>query len=186
MQDGSVTRQHFHVAAIVKIVDAEGAFTAGFDREVAPRDAEVIAIRGIHVEGSRALAKNQARGPRTIVERKVEKLNNGVLVEESHRAILKFDFGAAIVRGKNVALADGKIRLRRFPNRLLIRERVSMSFSRKAHITLDNTQANDAGVARIGDRRLDAGRESEGESEGKDRTKCVAGSHVSPPHRGRC
>jgi hypothetical protein len=132
------------------------------------------------------LAKNQARGPRTIVERKVEKLNNGVLVEESHGAILKFDFGAAIVRGKNVALADGKIRLRRFPNRLLIRERVSMSFSRKAHITLDNTQANDAGVARIGDRRLDAGRESEGESEGKGRTKCVARSHVSPPHRGRC
>lgn len=64
-----MAREDFDVAAIVKIVDAEGASAAGLDGEIAARDAEIVFARGSHVKRSRTLAKNQACGACPIVER---------------------------------------------------------------------------------------------------------------------
>ena len=95
-------------AAVVKIIEAEGGVRGGLDGEVAAGDAEIIG-GGIHVERSGALANNEAGGARAVVEREIVKLEDGVLVEEGHGAIFKFDGGAAAIRGQDVALADRKI-----------------------------------------------------------------------------
>ncbi len=140
MENGGAARQDFHIAAVVKIVDAEGAFAAGLDSEIATGHTEIISGRGIDVEGSRTLAKDKTRGACSILKRKIVKLKNCVLVKKGHCAIFEFDFGtAAIVRGKNIALADRQVCLRSFPYGFLIRERVTMSFPSEAHITLDET-----------------------------------------------
>ena len=173
--------QNSDIAAIVKIVDAEGAFPAGHHGEIAAGDAKVFPIYGVHIKGSRALAEDQARGAGAILERKIVKLENGVFVEKGHSAILKFDFGTAIVGGKNVTLADRQICLGLLPDSLLIRERVSLGLAGKAHVTLNEAEANDPGVAGAGECRLDADGKNEEKGEGKDRTKQGAGSHVSPP-----
>lgn len=173
--------QNSDIAAVVKIVDAEGALTAGHNGEIATGDAKIFPIYGVDIKGSRALAEDQARGAGAIIERKIVKLKNCVFVEKGHRAILKFDFGTAIVRGKNVALADRQICLRLFPDSLLIRERVSLGFAGKAHVTLNEAEANDPGVAGAGECRMDSDEKNEEKGEGKDRTKQGAGYHVSPP-----
>jgi len=107
------------------------------------------------------LAEDQTGGARAIIERKIEEFENRVLVEKGHRAIFEFDFGAAIVRGNHVALTDGQVRLGRFPLCLLVGQRVAMGFPGKAHITLDQTEADNPGMARVGRRRLDAYRDGE-------------------------
>jgi len=137
VHNGSVAGKHVHVAAVVKIVDSEGTFAAGFDREIAAGDAEIIVVCGVHVEGSGALAEDQTGGAGAIVQRKVVKLENRVFIEKRHRAILKLHLGAAVIRGQHVALTDGQIGLGRFPLCFLVGERVAMRFSCKAHIALD-------------------------------------------------
>ena len=149
------------IASIVIVVEAEGALAVSLDCEVAACHAEIIVVGGIHVERSGALAENQTCGARAIIERKIEKFENGVLVEESHRAIFKFDLGAAVVGGDHVALTDWQVRLGCFPLCLLIRERIAVGFSSKAHIALDEAKANDAGVTGVCGRRMDAHQESE-------------------------
>ena len=107
VQNGSVAGENVDVAAVVKIVDSERTFAAGFDREIAAGDAEIIAVCRIHVEGSGALAEDQTGGAGAIVQRKVVKLENRVFIEKGHRAILKLHLGAAVIRGQHVALTDG-------------------------------------------------------------------------------
>jgi len=180
MKDGGAAGQDVDVTSVVIIVEPEGAFAVGFDREIAASHAEIIAARWIHVEGSGALAENQTRGTRAIIERKVEKLKNGVLVEKGHGAVLKFDFGAAVVRGNHVPLADRQVGLGLLPLCRLVSEGISMGLSRKAHIALHETEPNDTGVAGVCGGRMDTGQKGE-EQEGKDRTKSGAKTHVSPP-----
>lgn len=153
--------QDVHITAVVKIVEAEGTFAAGFDGEIAPRDAEIIATCGINIERSGALTEHQTCSAGTILERKVVELKDGVLVEESHRAVLKFDFGPAVVCSKHIPLADGEVGLRRFPDCFLVRKRVSVSLSSKAYIALNETQANDTGMTGIGGRRMDTDKTSD-------------------------
>lgn len=174
-----MTCQNIHITAVVKIVEAEGAFAAGFDGEIAPGNAEIIAVCRIDIERSGTLAENQTSGAGTILERKVVELKNGVLVEESHRAVLKFDLGTAIVRSEHIALTNGEVGLRRFPDSFLIRKRVTVGLSSKSHIALDETQANDTGMAGIGGRRMDTGK-TDDERQGEKRTKRGAVGHMSP------
>lgn len=171
--------QDIHITAVVKIVEAEGAFAAGFDGEIAPRDAEIIATCGINIERSGTLAEDQTSGSGTILERKVVELKDGILVKESHRAVLKLDLGTAVVRSEHIPLADGEVGLRRFPDCFLIRKRVSVSLSSKAYIALNETQANDTGMTGIGGRRMDADKTSD-ERQGENRTKGCAVGHMSP------
>ena len=147
VEDGGAAGQDVHVAAVVKVIQAERALPVGFDREVAAGHAEIIAARWIHVEGSGALAENQPGSACAILERKVKKLENRVLVEKSHGAVLKFDLGAAIVRGNHVPLADGQVGLSGLPLCLLVGEGISMGFPSKANIALHETEPNDTGVA---------------------------------------
>jgi len=137
VQYGSVARQNIDVAAIVKIVDAEGPLAAGLNREIAAGHAEIIAAGGVYVERSGALPENQTGSAGAVIERKIEEFENRVLVQKGHRAIFEFDFGAAMVRGNHVALTDGQVGLGRFPLCLLVGERVAMSSSRKTHIAFD-------------------------------------------------
>ena len=95
-------------AAVVKIIEAEGGVRGGLGGEVAARDAEIIGGR-INVERSGALANNEAGGASAVIEREIVKLKDGVLVEEGHGAIFKFDGGAAVIRGQDVALTDREI-----------------------------------------------------------------------------
>lgn len=181
MKDCGVAGEDFYVAAIVEIVDPEGAFALGLNGEIATSHAEIVFTRRSHVKGSSPLAKNEASGTGAIVEREIVELENGVGVEESHGAILKFDLGAAVVRGKDVALANREIGLCRLPDGLFIRERVSVSFPSKANVTLDEAEADDAGMAGSCGRRTRGGGESEKKAEGKDVPKRGAVGHVSPP-----
>ena len=102
------------------------------------------------------MAENQTGGAGAIIEREIEEFENRVLVEKGHGAIFEFDFGAAVIRSKHVALTDGQIGLGRFPLCFLVGERVAMSFSCKAYIALDETEADDPGMARVCCRRLGA------------------------------
>ena len=86
------------------------------------------------------MAENQTRGAGTIVKRKIEEFENRVLIEKSHCTIFKFDLSAAIIRGKHIALTDRQVGLSRFPLSFLVRERVAMSLSSKAHVALDETR----------------------------------------------
>lgn len=181
MKDGGVAREDGDVAAIVKIVDAEGTFAASDDRKIAAGYAEIVILRGIDVERSGALAENQARGAGAVVQGKIVELKNGVGAEESHGAILKFDFSTAIVGGENIALADGQIGRGGFPNGLLIGEGVAMSFAREAHIALDETEANDSCVAGVSRCGTGASRKSEEQRKRNYGAKRTARSHVSPP-----
>lgn len=181
VEDGSAAGQNSDVAAVVEIVDAERGLAPSDDREVATRHAEVVTARGIYIEGSGTLAKDKPSGSGSIVERKIVKLENRIFVQKSHCAIFKFNFGAAVVGSKNVTLAEGEIGFRFFPNGFLIGERVAMSVSSETHVTLHKAEANDAGMAGIGESGADAQRESEEQGERKEETKRAAGSHVSPP-----
>ena len=183
VKDGDVAGEGLHVAAIVKVVDAEGAFAAALDGEIATGHAEIVAGREIDVEGSGALTENEACGARAVLERKIEKFENGVFVQESHGAIFKFDFGAAAaVRGDYIALADGQVRLRRFPYGLLIGEGVAVGVAREAHIALDDAEANNAGVTGVGSGglRLETSQKSQKRNR-KDGPESGLGSHESPP-----
>ncbi len=161
VQDRGVAGEDVDVAAVVKVVEAEGALAGGLNRKVAAGDAEIVSACGIYVEGSGALAENQARGACAIFERKIEELENGVFVEKSHCAVFKLDLSAAIVGGKHVALTDGEIGLGSFPLCLLVRERISLGFSSKTHIALNKTEANNTGVAGVSVGRLAAYQEGE-------------------------
>ena len=61
----------------------------------------------------------------------------------------------------HVALTDWQVRLGCFPLCLLIRERITVGFSSKAHIALDETEANDTGVTGVRGGRMDAHQEDE-------------------------
>lgn len=181
VEDGSVAGKNGDIAAVVEIVEAEGTFAASDDRKIASGDAKIVLARRIDIKGCGALAENQARGAGAVIERKVVKFENGVCVEKGHRAIFEFDFGATVVGGQNVALADGQIGLRFFPNGFLIGERVAFGFARKAHIALNEAEADDACVARIGGRWAGAERKSDEKSARSEVTERGAIRHVSPP-----
>ena len=72
---------------------------AGFRGEVAAGDAEIIAVGRIHVKRGGALAKNEPGGQGAVFQREIKKFENAIFVDEGHRAIFKFDFGAAAVGG---------------------------------------------------------------------------------------
>ena len=63
-----MARDVFDGAAVVKIVETEGSAAASLNGKVATSRAEIIAVHGIHVERSAALAQNQARNQRAIFE----------------------------------------------------------------------------------------------------------------------
>src|SRR5437016_5445225 len=136
-------------AAVVEIIQAKSGSRVGFHGEVAAGNAEVVAASGIHVERSAALAKNEARGVSGIVERKIVELQDGVFLEESHGAVLEFHFRAALVRGKNVTLADRQIQIGGFPRCAGIRKRVAVRLAGEANVALNEAQADDAGMAGI-------------------------------------
>ena len=106
VQDGGMAGENRDSAAVVEIVEAEGAFAVRDHGEITAGHAEIVLAGGIHVEGSGTLTENETRGASTVIERKVVKFEDGVRVEKSHRAIFEFDFGAAGVGGHNVALPD--------------------------------------------------------------------------------
>src|SRR5713101_280733 len=152
-----VALEDVDVAAVIEIVHAEASAAGGFDSEIATGDAEVVAAAGIDVERCRALAKNQARRARAVIQRKIVELKDRVFTQEGHGAIFKFNFSAALVRGNDVALANGKIEHGGLPDGFLVGEGVAVGIAREAHIALNEAEADNAGVARIGDRRMRAG-----------------------------
>lgn len=108
-EDVDVARENIDGAAIVEIIQAEGGASSGFGGEIAAGNTEIIAAGRIDVEGSGSLAEDETRGVRAIVEREIEKLDDGIFVEEGHGTIFKFDSGAAVVGGENVALTNGEV-----------------------------------------------------------------------------
>ncbi len=136
-------------AAIVVIVHPEGAAVVSFHGEIATGDAEVVAASRIHVERSAALSKNESRGSRRVIQGKIIELQDRVFLEESHGAVLEFDFRAAFIRRKNVALADRQIQTGVFPRGAGIRKRVAVRLAGESNVALDEAQADDAGMAGI-------------------------------------
>lgn len=176
-----MARENGDSSAIIKIIEPEGTFAVGYDSEIGAGDAKVVIAGRIHVEGSRALAENQTSNAGAVFQGKIIKFENGVGVEKSGGAIFKFDFGTPIVGCQNVALADRQIGFRPFPDSFLIRQWIAVGLSGEADITLNETEANDTGMAGIGGRGLDSCRKNEEQRGRKKRDKRGAVCHVSPP-----
>src|SRR5258708_27063001 len=68
LQNGNAALISFDSSGIVVIIKPESAPAISFHGEVAAGDAEVVAARSIHIEGSGLLPENEARGPRGIVD----------------------------------------------------------------------------------------------------------------------
>ena len=149
VQNGNAAFIGFDRAAVVIIVKAEAAPAIGFHGKVAPGDAEIVAARRIHIEGGAPLSQNEARGARSVIEGKVVELQDRVFLEESHRAVLELHFRAAVVRGKNIALADGQIQPGGFPACVSVRQRVAVGLPGESHVALNKAEADDAGMARV-------------------------------------
>ncbi len=93
------------------------------------------------------------------MERKIVKLENCVFLQESHGAVLEFDFGATVVGGKNVTMADGQIECGSLPDRVRISKRVTVHLPGEPDVTVHKAQPDDAGMARIRCGRLRADKE---------------------------
>src|SRR6266851_872273 len=158
---------------------AEMCSGVGFHGEVAPGDAEVVAARRIHIEGSAPLPENEARCPRRIVEGNVVELQDRVFSEESHGAVLEFHFRAAFVCGKNITLADRQIQPSGFPRCGGVRERVAVRLPGEPDVALNETQADDAGMAEVRRGGVRAHEERTQQNDQDERNQ-FAGSHIHP------
>ena len=179
VQNGNTALISLDSAAVVVIVKAESAPAVGFHGEVAPGDAEVVAARRIHIEGSAPLQKNQAGCPCSIVEGKVVELQDRVFLEEGHRAVLEFHFRATFVRGQDIALADRQIQPSGLPHCFGVRQRVAMCLPGESDVALNETQADDAGMTgiRSGGMRTHEQRTPQNDQNGRHQ---FAGSHIHP------
>ncbi len=157
-QDGNLALENIHRTAVVEIVDAETGAASGLDGKVSAGHAEVVSIRGIDVKGRGTLTQYQASGLGAIFQGEIVELENGVLGEKGHGAVLKFNLGAALVGGQDVALANGQIELGSFPGGIGIGERVALNVACKAHIALDEAQADDPCVTGIREGRMGGGK----------------------------
>jgi len=183
VKDGNAALIGFDGAAIVVIVQTEGASMLGFHSEVATGDAEVVAACRIHVERSATLSKNESRRSRRVIQGKIVEFQDRVFLEESHGAVLEFHFGAAFVRGQNVSLADGQVQPSGLPGCRGVVEWVAVRFSGEADVALNEAQADDAGMAGIRRSRMCAQeRYQQNYQNGRNQ---FAGNHNSPPHGAR-
>src|SRR6266567_3464122 len=95
VKNGDATGDIFDGAAVVKIIETERGAASGLDRKIPAGNTEIIAAHRIYVEGSAALAQDQARYQGAVLQGKVIKLENRVFFQESQRAVLELDFRAA-------------------------------------------------------------------------------------------
>ena len=69
VKNGDMALHGFDRAAVIVIVQPETASAVGFHREIAAGNAEVVLTRRIDIEGSAALAEDQARGACAVIQR---------------------------------------------------------------------------------------------------------------------
>ena len=139
-------------AAIVKILKVKTRRGQSLPTEKIPAsNAEIVAVWRVIVKGSRTLAQDQTGNASAVVQRKIVKLENGIGVQEGHRAIFEFDFCPATITGReHIALTNGQIERSGFPQGFGVGDGLVVKFTSIANIALDQAETNDANMAGIG------------------------------------
>src|SRR5262249_27211186 len=145
--NGDAALGDIHSAAIIEIVDAEVRAIDSLDREVSTGDAEIITAAGVDVKRSGALPQDKAGGLVAVIcQREIVELENRVLCEKGHRTVLEFHFGAPLVCGEDVALANRQVEFGSLPRSFPTGRRDAMYTPSKTHRALGGAERDYTGA----------------------------------------